>query len=230
MDQNQAGDYGYLNNNSGLIQITDYYSTTTATATTPGGVAGYYQDTKLEQGKLGTPVLQDSKQDCAHPAPPVDVQVGTPGAMSAPATADIFTYTAAPVPVVTGVGAPSGSTAGGYIVDVTGSGFTAASSALFGGELGTSLLVYSDNALRIVSPPHGAGVVDVQITAPGGTSAVTAADQFTYVTTSPSSGPPAVTGVGPLIGTTVGGYSVYVTGSGFTGAAALTFGGTAGSA
>jgi YD repeat-containing protein len=229
LDQNQPGDYGYLNGNSGLIELTDYYTTTTATPTTPGGVTGYIQDTKVQQGKLGTPVLQDSKQYYAHPAPPVDVQVGTPGATSAITASDQFTYTAAPVPVVTGVGAAAGTTNGGYYLYLAGSGFTGAASVTFGGTPGTTLTVYSDNALRITVPAHAAGVVDVQVTGPGGNSAVTAADQFTYVTTSPSSGPPAVTGVGPITGTTLGGYSVYVTGSGFTGATAVSFGGLAGS-
>src|SRR5262249_11451487 len=40
-----------------LIAVTDYYTTTTATDTTAGGVTGYYQDTKLEQGKSGTPIV-----------------------------------------------------------------------------------------------------------------------------------------------------------------------------
>jgi hypothetical protein len=43
--------------NSGVIHRTDYYSSTTATATNPGGVASYVQDTKVQQGSSGTPVL-----------------------------------------------------------------------------------------------------------------------------------------------------------------------------
>jgi hypothetical protein len=68
LDQNHVGDYGYLSSNTGLIQLTDYYSSTTATETTPGGTAGYFQDTKLEQGKAGTPILQSSMQYFAHTA------------------------------------------------------------------------------------------------------------------------------------------------------------------
>jgi hypothetical protein len=66
LDQNQVGDYGYLSSSTGLIELTDYYTSTTATETTAGGVAGYYQDTKLEQGKSGTPVLQKTLQYFAH--------------------------------------------------------------------------------------------------------------------------------------------------------------------
>ena len=67
LDQNQVGDYGYLSSTTGLIQLADYYSTTTATQTTAGGAAGYYQDTKLEQGKSGTPTLQQTVQYLRRP-------------------------------------------------------------------------------------------------------------------------------------------------------------------
>ena len=50
---NVSGNYQYLSNTSGLITLTDYYATTTATETTAGGVAGYQQDVKLEQGPAG---------------------------------------------------------------------------------------------------------------------------------------------------------------------------------
>ena len=68
LDKNQVGDYGYLSSNSGLLQITDYYTTTTATQTSAGGVAGYFEDSKLEQGKSGTPILQQYVQYIAHTA------------------------------------------------------------------------------------------------------------------------------------------------------------------
>jgi hypothetical protein len=62
LDKNQVSDYGNLSSNSGLLQVTDYYPTTTATSTTAGGVAGYFEDSKLEQGKSGTPILQQTVQ------------------------------------------------------------------------------------------------------------------------------------------------------------------------
>lgn len=49
----------YLNDNAGLISKFDFYTSTTATETTPGGVAGYAQRSKLQRGELGAPVLQD---------------------------------------------------------------------------------------------------------------------------------------------------------------------------
>src|SRR5208283_2433295 len=46
----------------GLVQIQDFYTTTTAGETTAGGVTGYLEDDKIQQGELGTPILQDSTQ------------------------------------------------------------------------------------------------------------------------------------------------------------------------
>ncbi len=41
---------------AGLMQLTDYYASTTATPTTPGGAAGYVQARKVQQGSTGTPI------------------------------------------------------------------------------------------------------------------------------------------------------------------------------
>ncbi len=66
----------------------------------------------------------------------------------------------------------------------------------------------------------------MQVTTPGGTTANTAADDYSYVDVRA----PAITGLSPSSGTTAGGTSVVITGSGFaglSGAGAVTFGGTA---
>jgi RHS repeat-associated protein len=65
---NVNGTYQYLNDTSGLITLYDYYTTTTATETTPGAAAGYLQDSKLEQGQQGTPILQETMQYYTHTA------------------------------------------------------------------------------------------------------------------------------------------------------------------
>jgi YD repeat-containing protein len=54
--------YQYLNNNSGLISVIDYGSSTTATASTAGDVTGYQKDDKIEQGQNGTAIKLDSQQ------------------------------------------------------------------------------------------------------------------------------------------------------------------------
>lgn len=153
----------------------------------------------------------------AHAAGPVDVVVTTPGGASATSTADVFTYTGGPA--VTAVSPKGGPVAGGTLVTVTGSGFTGATSVTFGGTAGTGLTVVSDTSITVTSPAHAGGTVDVLVITPGGSSAVTTSDQFTY-------GPaPTVTGVSPTTG--VAGTVVTITGTGFTGATSVTFGGTA---
>jgi hypothetical protein len=72
--------------------------------------------------------------------------------------------------------------------------------------------------------PAGSGTVDVTVTTPAGTSAVSAADRYTYLVP----GPPAVSGVEPTSGPTTGESGVEVFGSNLEGATAVSFGGVAG--
>jgi hypothetical protein len=155
-----------------------------------------------------------------HAAGTVDVSVATPLGTSANTAADNFTFTGGPV--VTAVTPAVGSTAGGTLVTVTGSGFTGTTSVTFGGVAGTSVSVLSATSLTVVSPAHAAGTVDVIVTTAAGSSANSAADNFTYT------GAPTVTAVSPTTGPAAGGTTVTVTGTGLTGATAVTFGGTAG--
>ena len=48
----------YLANDAGLIEITDYYTSSTATGTSVGGAEGYVKDTAVQQGDSGSPVYQ----------------------------------------------------------------------------------------------------------------------------------------------------------------------------
>jgi hypothetical protein len=85
-------------------------------------------------------------------------------------------------PIVTGVGPASGPTAGGTVVAVTGSGFTNATAVSFGQIAALDLSVASDTQLTVTSPPAAAsGAVDVTVITPAGTSAASAAGQFTYL-------------------------------------------------
>ena len=69
-----------VKSNSGKVYVTDYYMTTTATPTTPGGVAGYVQAQKVRRGRNGSPILlaettyfQRSNTDDDPAAPTVTV-------------------------------------------------------------------------------------------------------------------------------------------------------------
>jgi large repetitive protein len=147
----------------------------------------------------------------------VDVRVTTAGGTSATSAADQFTYMAAPT--VTSISPSSGPTAGGTTVTITGTNFTGATAVIFGSTAATGFTVNSATQITATSPA-GLATVDVRVTTAGGTSAASAADQFTYVAA------PTVSSISPTSGPTAGGTSVVITGTNFTGATAVTFGAT----
>ena len=143
----------------------------------------------------------------------VDVTVTSPGGTSATSTADQFTYEAAPT--VTGVSPTFGPAAGGTLVTITGTGFADVTAVDFGTSPATDVTVVSNIMITGYSPA-GTGAVDVTVTTPGGTSAASPADRFTYA--------PTVSGISPIAGPLGGGTLVTITGTGFTGATAVMFG------
>jgi murein tripeptide amidase MpaA len=148
----------------------------------------------------------------------VDISLTGPSGTSSATAADRFMFVV-PLPAVTGIAPNFGPLAGGTSVAVTGAGFTGATSVTFG-AIGATFTLNSDTSIATTSPA-GSGQVDVLVTTPAGTSAAVASDQFTF-----TSGPPVVTGINPPSGSTLGGDSVVITGSGFTGATAVGFGNT----
>ncbi|MGA2837796.1 MAG: IPT/TIG domain-containing protein, partial [Acidimicrobiales bacterium] len=108
-----------------------------------------------------------------------NVFVTTAGGTSPTVTADLFSYKA-PVPAVTGLSPASGTTLGGTVVTITGSGFTAASSVRFGPVAATSFTVVSDTQITAVAPAQAAGSRNVFVTTAGGTSSTVTADLFSY--------------------------------------------------
>jgi len=105
--------------------------------------------------------------------------VTTPGGKSATSAADKFTYVVAPA--VTSLSPTRGPTAGGTPVRITGTGFTGATAVDFGTTAATNLMVVSSTKITADSPPGGhRHRVDVTVTTPGGKSATSTADQFTY--------------------------------------------------
>ena len=145
-----------------------------------------------------------------------DVTVTTSGNTSAISSSDQFTY----VPIVTGVSPSSGPAGGGSVVTITGSGFTAASTVEFGTTAGTGVTYVSATEIKATAPAEAVGPVDITVTTSGKTSAISTADEFTYV--------PSVTGVSPSSGPAGGGSVVTITGSGFTAASTVEFGTIAG--
>ncbi len=149
----------------------------------------------------------------AHAAGPTTVTV-TDGGGSANAPSP-FTFLG--VPVVTSVVPNEGPTLGGNTVTIHGSGFTGATSALFGGNAATNLSVTNDTTMTVTVPAGNVGSVAVSVTTPGGTG--TLSNAYTYVA------PPTITSFTPVLGPTAGGQTVTITGTNLTGTTAVTFDG-----
>jgi hypothetical protein len=133
----------------------------------------------------------------------------------------------AAVATVTSVSPSSGPGEGGNTsaITVTGTGFSGASSVVFGSAPASSFTVVSPTTIIIPAgaTPNDAfgGIVDVHVVNATGTSAAAAGDQYTFLAA------PTVTGVSPATGPDAGASSVTITGTGFTGATAVHFGTTA---
>ncbi len=152
----------------------------------------------------------------------VNVSVTTPGGTSAVVAADQFSYISADSPTVSAVSPNAGPTTGKTVVTVTGTNFAADATVKFGTSAGTSVTVDSPTQLTVTAPAHAAATVDVTVNTSVGTSATSSADQYTYEAT------PTVTGISPAGGTTAGGNTVTITGSGFVSGASVEFGTAAG--
>lgn len=120
-------------------------------------------------------------------------------------------------PTISGIDPSSGPA--GIVATVSGSGFTGATSVLFGGTPSANITPISDTQIIAVPPPGNTGKVDVTVTNAAGTSVISAADQFDY-TVVPQ--PPAITNVNP--GSGPGGTMVAIAGTGLTGLTSVEFG------
>jgi IPT/TIG domain. len=84
-------------------------------------------------------------------------------------------------PIVTAVSPAIGSTAGGTVVTITGSGFNTGLSVQIGGTNATNVNVLSANLATAVTPPGVAGVVNAVVKSASGNSALLA-NAFVYET------------------------------------------------
>ncbi len=155
-------------------------------------------------------------------APPgtgtVDVTVETTGGTSPTSAQDSFSYIAQPsIAALEPSAGPVAST-----IRIKGSDLAGATGVSFGATPAASLSEPNPGEIAAVVPT-GTGTVDVRVTTVGGTSSVTAADQFTYT---PSGPPPTITKLSPKKGVGAGGTHVVIHGTGLNnGAVAVEFGG-----
>lgn len=120
-------------------------------------------------------------------------------------------------PAITQVTPAAGPEAGGTSVTISGTGFSGTTAVDFG-AVAASFTVGSPGSITAAAPP-GTGTVDITVTTPSGTSALTSADAYTYRAA------PTVSAVTPSSGPASGGTVVTVSGSDLAGASAVTFGG-----
>ncbi|SEG94827.1 IPT/TIG domain-containing protein [Actinacidiphila yanglinensis] len=117
-------------------------------------------------------------------------------------------------PVLTSVVPNTGPAAGTNPVTLNGSQFTGATAVTFGSAAALSYTVTSPSVISATVPP-GTGIVNVTVRTPAGLSnAVT----YTYAAA------PTLTSIAPSQGPASGGTTVVLTGTGLTGATAVTFG------
>src|SRR5258708_25004882 len=97
-------------------------------------------------------------------------------------------------PTVTNVNPNTGPMQGGTSVTITGTNFSDVTAVSFGSNAAGSFIVNSTTQITAPSPA-GIGTVDVTVTTPGGTSATSSGDRFTY---GPAAGPePRRVGIEP---------------------------------
>jgi len=121
----------------------------------------------------------------AHAAGVVDVVTKSMAGTSPIVLVDRFIY--ASIPAITGISPIFGPATGGTTVVITGSGFNniiGVAGVKFDTVNATSYVVDSDTQLTAVSPAHTAGVVDIVMTNPVGSSPIVQADKYTYFLTS----------------------------------------------
>ena len=135
----------------------------------------------------------------------------------------LFSASVAPSPAVTSVSPTGGSIAGGNTVTVNGNNLTGATAVDFGTHAGSNVVVNGGGtSLTVKAPAQSAGTVDVTVTSPAGTSAISSADKYTY------EGAPAITAITPDSGSGSGGSTVTITGTSLSGITAVAFGANAG--
>jgi hypothetical protein len=168
------------------------------------------------QAATGLEVTSETTATAVAPAGTgtVDVTITTPAGVSAKGPPDRYTYQNPPK--VIKLSTKSGPIAGGASVTITGTEFTDATAVSFGPTSASHFTVTSPTSIAAQVPPGTPGTIDVTVTNGAGTSAKSSKDRFTYT--------PTVEGVAPSTGSTAGGTSVTVTGTGFAlGASATIF-------
>jgi hypothetical protein len=131
-----------------------------------------------------------------------------------------------PAPTVASFTPNAGTSHGGTAVTIAGTGFLAGAAVSMGGTAATNVNVVGGTSITAATPAHAAGAVNVAVTNTDAQSG-SLNNGYTYT---PSNPVPTVASITPNTGTTAGGASVTITGTGFLAGAAVSLGGTAATA
>ena len=145
--------------------------------------------TAVSFGGTATTIISDTANELSWRSPAgaaatVDISVTTANGITDITPADQYTYLA--VPAITGLSSSTGSDQGRTEITISGSGLAGATSVAVGTAFGDTADIVSDSDTQLVitTPPNGNfpadGTVDITVTTPGGASAITSADEFTY--------------------------------------------------
>jgi len=130
-----------------------------------------------------------------------------------------ISYTASvALPTVTAITPNRGATLGGTAVTIVGTGIANASAVTMNGNAVGNYTVVNPTTITATTPMGAAGSSSVRVTTPGGQSSTNSL--FTFVT------PPTVASVTPTQGTSLGGNSIVITGTGFSNVIGVSIGGS----
>jgi len=118
-----------------------------------------------------------------------------------------FRYFASAAPVISGVSPASGTTAGGQVITIAGTGFIDGCAAQIGG-VSAAVTFISSTEVRLTTPARSAGTVDIKVINPDTQEGVLPFS-YTYAV------PPAIISITAASGRLSGGQTITVTGSGF---------------
>ena len=179
---------------------TDGYALTTATASVTVSAPASHTVTFEGNGSTGD-AMASEQESAATPLTVntltrsgytfTDWNTATDGSSTAYAGGATYSFTAdltlfaqwtiIDPPSITNISPTSGSTAGGTSVTITGINLTGATVVDFAGIAAINVDVIDGFTISATSPAGAAGLVDVVVRTPGGTSATRLVDGFTYV-------------------------------------------------
>lgn len=140
----------------------------------------------------------------------VNVTVTNPDGQS---SAKPYTYSASPT--IAAISPTDGPAGGGNAVTITGSSFASGATVTFAGSTAT-VTSQSDTRLVVTAPTGTAGSATVVVTNPG---SLTASTSYAY------NAAPTISSISPSAGSSAGGTTVTVTGTGFFGTPLVRIGG-----